>query len=81
MCRERRAPRPKVGTATTRGMTALGRTWRKPVDSAMWRPPAGACIVIPVLNEEESIGGVIARIPRDAVSEIIVADGGSMRAR
>ena len=35
------------------------------------------CIVIPVLNEEESIGGVIARIPRDVVSEIIVADGGS----
>ena len=39
--------------------------------------PTGVCIVIPVLNEEESIGGVIARIPRDAVSEIIVADGGS----
>ena len=35
------------------------------------------CIVIPVLNEEESIGGVIGRIPRDVVSEIIVADGGS----
>ncbi len=35
------------------------------------------CIVIPVLNEEESLGGVIDRIPRDAVQEIIVADGGS----
>ena len=49
------------------------------------QPPAGSaggthtgvCVVIPVLNEEESIGGVIARIPRDAISEIIVADGGS----
>ncbi len=35
------------------------------------------CVVIPVLNEEEAIGGVIDRIPRHAVSEIIVADGGS----
>ena len=33
--------------------------------------------MIPVLNEEEAIGGVIACIPRDVVSEIIVADGGS----
>jgi glycosyltransferase involved in cell wall biosynthesis len=37
----------------------------------------GVCVVIPVLNEEASIGGVIERIPRDAVDEIIVADGGS----
>ena len=35
------------------------------------------CVVIPVLDEEASIGGVIERIPRDAVDEIIVADGGS----
>ncbi|MGB9167184.1 MAG: glycosyltransferase family 2 protein [Rhodomicrobium sp.] len=37
----------------------------------------GVCIVIPVLNEEESIGGVISRISRNVVAEIIVADGGS----
>lgn len=37
----------------------------------------GVWIVIPVLNEEEAIGGVIERIPRDAVDGIIVADGGS----
>ena len=37
----------------------------------------GVCIVIPVLNEEASIGAVIERIPRDAVDEIIIADGGS----
>ncbi len=37
----------------------------------------GVCLVIPVLNEEEAIGGVLDRIPRAAVDEIIVADGGS----
>ena len=34
-------------------------------------------IVIPTLNEEQSISGVVSRIPRDLVSRIIVADGGS----
>jgi glycosyltransferase involved in cell wall biosynthesis len=33
--------------------------------------------VIPTLNEEASIGGVIRDLPRDWVSRIIVADGGS----
>jgi glycosyltransferase involved in cell wall biosynthesis len=37
----------------------------------------GVCVVIPVLDEEASIGAVIDRIPRDAVDEIVVADGGS----
>ena len=37
----------------------------------------GVCVVIPALDEEASIGGVIERIPRGAVDEIIVADGGS----
>jgi glycosyltransferase involved in cell wall biosynthesis len=37
----------------------------------------GVTIVIPVWNEEDAIGAVIDRIPRDAVDEIIVADGGS----
>jgi glycosyltransferase involved in cell wall biosynthesis len=37
----------------------------------------GVTVVIPVWNEEEAIGGVIDRIPRHAVDEIIVADGGS----
>lgn len=37
----------------------------------------GVCVVIPVLNEEEAIGGVIDRMPRSAVDEIIIADGGS----
>src|ERR1700719_3614335 len=34
-------------------------------------------VLIPTLNEEKSIGDLIARIPRDLVSRIIVADGGS----
>ncbi len=34
-------------------------------------------LVIPTLDEEEAIGGVIAAVPRDAVDEIIVADSSS----
>ncbi|WP_088346737.1 MULTISPECIES: glycosyltransferase family 2 protein [Rhodomicrobium] len=43
------------------------------------RRPArtGVAVVIPVWNEEASIGGVIDRIPRAAVDEIIIGDGGS----
>lgn len=35
-------------------------------------------VVIPTLNEEESIGAVLCSIPRAAVHRIIVADGGSV---
>jgi glycosyltransferase involved in cell wall biosynthesis len=38
---------------------------------------AGVVVVIPTLDEEQSIGGVVARIPRPLVSRVIVADGGS----
>ncbi len=41
------------------------------------RAKTGVAIIIPVWNEEASIGGVIDRISLDAVDEIIVADGGS----
>jgi glycosyltransferase involved in cell wall biosynthesis len=34
-------------------------------------------VVIPTLNEEASIGGVIRSLPRDRVNRVIVADGGS----
>ena len=34
-------------------------------------------MVIPTLNEAEAIGSLIARVPRDIVGAIIVADGGS----
>jgi glycosyltransferase involved in cell wall biosynthesis len=43
------------------------------------RPPEGekVAVVIPTLNEAESIGGVIAALRRPLVDQIIVADGGS----
>ena len=34
-------------------------------------------VIIPALNEEQAIGQVIAEIPRDIVSDIIVVDNGS----
>ena len=37
----------------------------------------GIAVVIPTLNEAEAIGGVIAKLPHDIVSDIIVADSGS----
>jgi glycosyltransferase involved in cell wall biosynthesis len=37
----------------------------------------GTAVVIPTLNEEASIGGVIRALPRDWASRVIVADGGS----
>jgi glycosyltransferase involved in cell wall biosynthesis len=39
--------------------------------------PLGVAVVIPVLNEAASIAAVVAELPRDVVSEIIVVDGGS----
>ncbi len=37
----------------------------------------GVAVVIPTFNEAESIGTVLAELPRDRVDRIIVADGGS----
>jgi glycosyltransferase involved in cell wall biosynthesis len=34
-------------------------------------------VVIPTLNEAESIAAVVAEIPRDLVARVVVADGGS----
>src|SRR5205085_9790457 len=34
-------------------------------------------LVIPTLNEEEAIGGVIAAVPRAIVDDIIIVDSGS----
>jgi glycosyltransferase involved in cell wall biosynthesis len=34
-------------------------------------------VLIPALDEEDSIADVIGRVPRDVVSRVIVADGGS----
>jgi glycosyltransferase involved in cell wall biosynthesis len=38
---------------------------------------APAAIVIPTLNEAESIGAVIAELPREIAADIIIADSGS----
>ena len=40
-------------------------------------PRLRVAVVIPTLDEEAAIGGVLAAIPRDAVDEIVVADSGS----
>lgn len=37
----------------------------------------GVAVVIPTFKEAESIGPMIAALPRDAVQRVIVADGGS----
>ena len=37
----------------------------------------GVAVIIPTFNEAESIGGVVAELPRDIVGRIIVVDGGS----
>jgi glycosyltransferase involved in cell wall biosynthesis len=38
----------------------------------------GVVVVIPTFNERESIGSVVAELPRDAVGRVIVVDGGSI---
>ena len=37
----------------------------------------GIVVVIPTFNEAESIGAVVAEIPRDFVDRVVVVDGGS----
>jgi glycosyltransferase involved in cell wall biosynthesis len=39
---------------------------------------SGVALIIPTLNEVDAITGVIAEIPRHIVTEIIIADSGSM---
>ena len=34
-------------------------------------------VIVPVIDEEQSIGRVLADLPRDHISEVIVVDGGS----
>jgi glycosyltransferase involved in cell wall biosynthesis len=40
-------------------------------------PASNAAVVIPTFNEAESIGAVVAMLPRDIVGRVIVVDGGS----
>ncbi|HYG10762.1 MAG TPA: glycosyltransferase family 2 protein [Pyrinomonadaceae bacterium] len=39
--------------------------------------PARVSVVIPALNEEETIGAVVRSVPREIASEVIVVDNGS----
>jgi hypothetical protein len=41
------------------------------------RPCGKVAVVIPTLNEAESIAAAIAALPRHLVDQVIVADGGS----
>ena len=43
----------------------------------MPRQAGGVAVVIPTLNESESIAAVVAGLPRQVVDRVIVADGGS----
>src|SRR5208282_4523465 len=43
----------------------------------MPRQAGGVAVVIPTLNEGESIAAVVAGLPRHVVDRVIVADGGS----
>jgi glycosyltransferase involved in cell wall biosynthesis len=47
------------------------------VDRAEATRVSNVVVAIPTFNEEESIGAVIRAIPRDIVSRVIIADGGS----
>src|SRR5580692_1868400 len=40
-------------------------------------PETGVTVVIPTFNETESIGAVVAELPRDVVTRVLVVDGGS----
>ena len=37
----------------------------------------GVCVIIPALNEEETIADVVGKVPREIAGEIIVVDNGS----
>jgi len=43
--------------------------------------PLGIAVVVPALNEAESIGAVVAELPRDIVHGIVVGGGSSVSAR
>lgn len=47
------------------------------LELVMTRPPKSIALIIPALNEAESIGTQLSRLPHDYFSQIIVADNGS----
>jgi len=55
----------------------MAQVMEAPANLTKARTRTGVSVVIPVLNEEEAIGAVIEALKREAVDEVIVADGGS----
>src|SRR2546422_6747361 len=53
------------------------RPTRRGADSGARGGDLRISVVIPALNEEAAIGGVVREVPRDLVDEIIVVDKGS----
>src|SRR5438105_15792327 len=53
------------------------RPSRRGADSGAHGGDVRISVVIPALNEEAAIGGVVREVPRDLVDEIIVVDNGS----
>lgn len=60
----------------TPGSAMLGKELLAVIGNGAAQVPRIA-VVIPTLDEGETIAGVVGEIPRDVASEIIVADGGS----
>ncbi len=63
---------------SAREALALGPRFRG--DERTRHTPAAkqsVAVIIPTFNEAESIGAVVAGLPRDIVGRVIVADGGS----
>src|SRR5882762_11135093 len=63
--------RPRIHTLVTTELPAAGAY------SGARGGDVRVSVVIPALNEEAAIGGVVREIPRDLVDEIIVVDNGS----
>src|SRR5262249_34550005 len=67
----------------TPSLSPPGRGSRTPLDPSEMRLPsragegAAVALIIPVLNEAQTIAEVVRAVPRDGVREIIVVEGGS----
>jgi len=64
-------PSPTRGEGAERGLLVLES------DTHGAGEGGGVALIIPVLNEAETIAEVVRAVPRDVVREIIVVDGGS----
>ncbi len=58
-------------------MTSSGNADRSPEPPTDLPARPSIAVVIPVLDEEDAIGRVVAGIPRELVEDVVVVDGGS----